>query len=162
MIKLESAFIICRCVQAEASWPTAVYDCTYLLPALQPWIMDGEVQNFPCSVELQISCVNDDRSILFRYGIRRQSVNKVAVASARTSWIETKRSIETKGVSRKAAQGGNRRSECKKSQGNEPLTGTMDLRVRPIRYLYSRVGTSVDGQIQTLTTLMAQLQKTLT
>ena len=98
-----------------------------------------------CCVRLYIPSPRSPAMQYDWYGIRRHSENRVAVQAARSSWMDTKITVETKDASRRVAGGGTRRSGSKRPHGSEPLTSTMDLRVRPIRYLYSRVEAREDG-----------------
>ena len=98
-----------------------------------------------CCVRLYIPTPRSPAMEYDWYGIRRHAENRTAVQYARSVWTDTKTRIETKDAGRKVARGGNRRSEGQKPHGSELLTSTMDLRVRPIRYLYSRVNSEADS-----------------
>jgi hypothetical protein len=98
-----------------------------------------------CCVRLYIPTPRSPAMEYDWYGIRRHTENRTAVQYARSVWTDTKTRIETKDASRKVARGGNRRSEGQKPHGSDLLTSTMDLRVRPIRYLYSRVNSEADS-----------------
>jgi hypothetical protein len=101
-----------------------------------------------CCVRLYIPTPRSPAMEYDWYGTRRHSENSTAVQSARSVWTDTKTRIEIKDASRKAARGGNRRSEGQKPHCSELLTSTMDLRARPIRFLYSRVNSEADTKVK--------------